>query len=392
MQKTIGTRLLPFGTSIFATISGRAFRRGAINLGQGFPDDGPPEALIDEAIEGLRSGRNQYAPMPGTSTLRLAIASDCKRRLGLDWAADSEITVTGGATGGLAATILGIVEPGDEVLLFDPAYDAYPPLVALAGGVGVHVAPAAPDFRITRELLEDAITPRTRMLLINTPWNPTGRVFDDEELAAIADVCQIHDLICVSDEVYERLIFDAPHKSIASAPGMRDRSVVISSLGKTYSCTGWKVGWACASGPLTDAIRRAHQILIFSIPEPLQMAAAKALNQMTDDWDAKLVSDYRARRDLLTDGLQAAGFKVILPEGTYFLLADSSAVDPAEGLDFCIKMINEARVAGIPASAFTKDKKGCRSFVRFAFCKSEATMRESIERLQAFARKQGDHS
>jgi N-succinyldiaminopimelate aminotransferase len=375
------TRLAPFGTTIFTTISHRAAAVNAINLGQGFPDEDPPEALIEATIASLQAGHNQYAPMSGIPELRQAIANDQARRGRQRWNPDDEVTVTSGATGALAAALLGTLEHDDEVILFDPAYDAYPALVAMAGAHARRLAPPAPEFRITRELIEKAITPRTRMIVLNSPWNPTGRVLDDQELADVADCCIKHDLICVSDEVYERLVFTRPHRSIGSMPGMRDRTIVISSMGKTYSCTGWKVGWACATGSLTAAIRAAHQFLVFSLPVPLQKAATRALNDYGNDWDRSLISSYGTRRELLLEGLASAGLKPIAPEGTYFILADITGLGDDDDHAFCDRMLETVGIAAIPSSVFTDGGAGMKSMVRFAFCKPQALIQEALDRL-----------
>ena len=375
------SRLTPFGTTIFTTISHRAAAADAINLGQGFPDEDPPEALIQATIASLNAGHNQYAPMTGLPELRQAIANDQARRDRCSWCADSEVTVTSGATGALAASLLGTLEIDDEVILFDPCYDAYPSLVAMAGAHAKRLAPDAPDFRITRALIDPAITPRTRMIVLNTPWNPTGRVLDDAELQAVADCCIENNLICVSDEVYERLVFTRPHRSIASLPGMRDRTIVISSMGKTYSCTGWKVGWACATETLSSAIRAAHQFLVFSIPSPLQKAATRALNDFGNDWDQQLLESYAARRELLFDGLTAAGLQPIAPEGTYFILADFSSLGDADDHAFCDRLLETVGIAAIPTSVFTEGGGGMRSMARFAFCKPLPLLEEALARL-----------
>lgn len=376
------SRLRPFGTTIFTTISRLAAEHGAVNLGQGFPDENPPEPLIETVVEAIRSGDNQYAPMPGRPELRQAIANDRARRGHGIWSAEDEVTVTSGATGGLAAALLGTLEAGDEVILFDPAYDAYPALVAMAGGRAVRLAPEAPDFRITHEALESAITPRTRVILVNSPWNPTGRVLDDDELEVIADCCRRHDLLCVSDEVYERMVFTREHRSISTLPGMRDRTLVVSSLGKTYSCTGWKIGWVCAGTALTRAVRAAHQFLVFSVPGPLQQAATRALNDHADDWDRELTASYLARRDLLVDGLEAAGLIPLTPDGTYFVLAEISGLGDRDDRAFCDRMLRSVGVAAIPASVFTEHGRGLSTFVRFAFCKPEPMLERAVANLR----------
>lgn len=379
-------RLAPFGTTIFTTISARAQAAGAINLGQGFPQEDPPGPIMNAAIESFKAGYNQYAPMPGYLGLRHAIARDHAGRGGVRWDPEEEITVTSGATEALAATFLGLLEPDDEVVLFDPAYDAYAAGVALAGGRPVRVAPSAPDFRITRDILQSALSPNTRMIVINSPWNPTGRVLDEPELECVAAACREHDLLCVSDEVYERIVFEGTHRSIATLQGMRERTIALSSLGKTYSCTGWKIGWACASAALSRAIRAAHQFLVFSVPEPLQRAAEHALSHFKETWDEELLARYTRRRSLLLEGLRNAGFAPIPPQGTYFIMADFSSLTNVDDVAFCERLLKEVNVAAIPASVFTSEGAGCRQLLRFAFCKPDAELKEAMKRLARFSR------
>lgn len=377
-----GSRLEPFGTTIFSTITAKAHACGAINLGQGFPDNDPPRELIEIISDMHLAGRNQYAPMPGLPSLRTAVSLDRERRGFNTWNPNAEITITSGATEALAATFLGLLEIGDEVILFDPAYDAYPAGISMAGAVPVRLSTEHDDFQITRTALEGAITPRTKMLVLNSPWNPTGRVVSDSELEIIADVCRRYELTCVSDEVYERLIFDGVHRSIADLPGMRERTVVISSLGKRYSCTGWKIGWACASESMTAAIRAAHQFLVFSVPEPLQHAAHHALSRLDAAWELNVHETYEKRREILFNGLLSAGLQPRMTEGSYFILAETGVHEDPTDVDFCARMIEQAGVAAIPASIFTEEGQGCRKHVRFAFCKSEHDLNEAIARIR----------
>ena len=374
-RNRIGSRLAPYGTTIFSTITAKANAAGAINLGQGFPDSDPPSEMIKIVSDMHLAGRNQYAPMPGLPSLREAVSQDRVRRGHEDWNPESQVTITSGATEALAAAFLGLLEVGDEVVLFDPAYDAYPAGISMAGAVPVRVSLEDEDFAITRTALEARISARTRMLVVNTPWNPTGRLLSHSELSAIADVCRSHDLICISDEVYERLVFDGAHRSIADLPDMKDRTVVISSLGKRYSCTGWKIGWACASDDITAAIRAAHQFLVFSVPEPHQHAAHHALSRLGDDWERELHETYRQRRDLLFDGLVSAGLEPRHTSGSYFILAGTNSHMDSDDVRFCDRMLQEYGVAAIPASIFTENGQGCKGYVRFAFCKSERDLK-----------------
>ena len=381
-----GSRLAPYGTTIFSTITARANAAGAINLGQGFPDSDPPRELIEVVSDMHLAGRNQYSPMPGLPSLRAAVAEDRNNRGHIPWNPDSEVTITSGATEALAAAFLGLLEIGDEVILFDPAYDAYPAGISMAGGIPVRLAMEHDDFVITRATLEAGLSSRTKMLVLNSPWNPTGRVLSDSELSIVADVCRRHDLICISDEVYERLIFDGSHRSIADLPDMRHRTVVISSLGKRYSCTGWKIGWACACDEITSAIRAAHQFLVFSVPEPHQHAAHHALSRLDEAWERDLHETYRQRSALLFEGLRASGLEPRHTEGSYFILAGTGSHQDPDDVAFCDRMLRDSGVAAIPASIFTEKGQGCRGFVRFAFCKSEGDLNEALSRISSMSK------
>tara|TARA_B100001121_G_scaffold244672_1_gene219436 strand:- start:152 stop:1342 length:1191 start_codon:yes stop_codon:yes gene_type:complete len=376
-----GSRLVPYGTTIFSTITARANAAGAINLGQGFPDSDPPRELIEVVSDMHLAGRNQYSPMPGLPSLRAAVAEDREARGHVPWNPDSEVTITSGATEALAAAFLGLLEIGDEVILFDPAYDAYPAGISMAGGTPVRLSMEDDDFAITRSTLEAGISSRTRMLVLNSPWNPVGRVLSASEIAIVADVCRRHDLICISDEVYERLIFDGSHRSIADLPDMRHRTVVISSLGKRYSCTGWKIGWACASEAITAAIRAAHQFLVFSVPEPHQHAAHHALSRLDQSWEHELHETYRKRRSLLFEGLRGSGLNPRHTEGSYFILAGIGDHQDSDDVSFCDRMLQDSGVAAIPASIFTERGQGCTRYVRFAFCKAERDLNEAVARI-----------
>ncbi len=382
----LASRLHGIGTTIFATMSALATEHGAVNLGQGFPDaDGPPEVL-EAAIAAIRDGHNQYAPGIGIPALREAVADHQQRFWGLAFDPDDEVTACAGATEGMAAAILALCEPGDEVVLFEPWYDAYRADVAMAGGVHRSVGLRAPDFTLDLDELRGAVTPRTRLLVLNSPHNPTGKVFDDDELAAIAQVCVDHDLVALTDEPYEHLVYEGTHRPLASLPGMRDRTVTISSAAKTFAVTGWKVGWICAAPALTDAVRAAKQWLTFSNGTPFQHGVAAGL-ALPDEYFTGLAAEYRARRDRLCDGLAQVGFDVRPPAGTYFVTVDVRDLGEDDGMAFCQRLPAEVGVAAIPEVVFHDDQEAGRPLVRFAFCKTDALLDEGLRRLQALPRK-----
>lgn len=358
-----------------------ARRFGAINLGQGAPDFDGPDFVKEAAIRAIRDGKAQYARMIGVPELNEAIAGRFRLERGVAVDPEREVTVTSGCTEAIAATMLGLLEPGDEVLLVEPFYDSYPATVAMAGGRTRSVVLRPPHFALDPAELERAATPRTRMVLLNTPHNPTGRVFSAEEIEGVADLCRRRNLLCVSDEVYERLVFEGEHRSIATLPGMAERTITLSSLGKTYSLTGWKIGWAIAPPALSAAIRAAHQFLTFAAPTPLQHAAADALRSGAE-YDRTFLAEYRRRRDLLVDGLLRAGFEVARPAGTYFVLADHGRFGFADDRAFCRWLVESVGVAAIPPGSFYSDPQDARRLVRFAFCKREETLRDAVDRLR----------
>jgi N-succinyldiaminopimelate aminotransferase len=332
----------------------------------------------------LRAGHNQYPPARGVPALRAAIAAHQRRRYAIALDPEREVLVTVGATEAVAAALLALCEPGDEVVVLEPFYDSYPAAIALAGGVRVPVTLRAPGFALDPDELAAAITPRTRLVLVNTPHNPTGRVLARDELEAVARVCREHDLLAVTDEVYEHLVFDGEHVPLATLPGMAERTLTISSLGKTFSFTGWKVGWACGPAPLVDAVATAKQFLTFAVGTPLQHAAAVALDG-GDGWAAALASDLRAKRDRLSAGLRAAGLQVHGAAGTYFVNADVSTLGD-DGWAFCRALPERAGVVAIPTAAFYDDREAGRTLVRFAFCKRDEVIDEAAERLARLAR------
>jgi N-succinyldiaminopimelate aminotransferase len=380
MRPPLTRRLSAFGTSIFAEMTTLALRHEAINLGQGFPDFDGPGFVMDAAVEAMRAGHNQYAPMPGIPELRRAIAEHQRRFWGLEHDPDTEVTVHAGATGALCATLQALLDPGDEVVLFEPYYDAYRPGISLAGASERVVRLVPPDFTFDTAELEAAVGPKTRLLLLNSPNNPAGKVFTREELETIAAVCTRHDLIAVTDEVYEHIVFEGDHIPLATLPGMRERTVTISSAGKTFSFTGWKIGWTCAAPPLAAAVRAAHQFVTYAVATPFQHAMAAAL-QALDEYYHDLCEGYRARRDRLCEGLADIGLVVAVPSGTYFANADIRPLGFEDDVAFCRVLPERVQVAAIPLSAFLMDG-GPRHMVRFAFAKDLATLDEAVRRLR----------
>ncbi|MEC3950661.1 aminotransferase [Sphingobium sp. HWE2-09] len=370
-------------TTIFEHMSARARDTGAINLGQGFPEgDGPPD-ILQAAADALRTRSSQYPPMPGLIELRTAVADHYSRHQQLDLS-PQEVIVTSGATEALAASLLALVQPGDEILMLAPLYDAYLPLVERAGGVARVVKLTPPDWRITRDALEAAITPRTRILLMNNPVNPTGIVLREAELALLADLCVTHDLIALCDEVWEQTVYDGvAHRPLMGFPGMRDRTVKIGSAGKIFSVTGWKVGWMCAAPPIATLLARAHQFLTFTTPPGLQWAVAEGL-AYPDAWFADQRAAYQASRDRLARGLAAAGYAVQPSGATWFLSIDLRASGIAlDDVTFCERIIAQAGVAAIPISAFYPDDP-VTHLVRLCFSKTDATLDAAISRLATF--------
>ncbi|WP_157218142.1 aminotransferase [Flavisphingomonas formosensis] len=371
-------------TSVFEEISMLARKTGAINLGQGFPDGAGPLDIRQAAADAVLNGSNQYPPMMGTDRLRDAVADHYRRFHGLD-ATGSDILVTSGATEALSAALLALISPGDEVLLIQPMYDAYLPLVQRAGGVAKLVSMAPPDWRLPIEAIAAAISPRTRVILFNNPLNPIARVFDDGEIAALAELCVRRDLIALCDEVWEHVLFDGrQHLPLITAPGMRERTVKIGSAGKIFSLTGWKVGFVVAAPTLLAPIAKAHQFLTFTTPPNLQAAVAYGLGKEESYFEA-MRGDYQRSRDRLTARLIAAGYAVLPSEGTYFLCIDLAASGIALGdRAFCLRAIEDAGVAAIPISAFYTENAPT-SVIRLCFAKSDVVIDEAAERLAAFA-------
>jgi N-succinyldiaminopimelate aminotransferase len=379
------SRLQGFGTTIFAEMSALAVATGSINLGQGFPDeDGPPEVL-DAAVAAIRAGDNQYPPGPGVPELRDAVVRHQRHWYGLDYDADTEVLVTTGATEAIAAALLALCEPGDEVVTFEPYYDSYAACIAMAGAERRVVQLRTPAYEFDPDAFAAAITPRTRLVLFNSPHNPTGKVFSREELEVIARTCVERDLLAVTDEVYEHLVFDGEHVPLATLPGMRDRTVTISSGGKTFSCTGWKVGWVCASPELVAAVRTAKQFLTYVNSAPYQRGIAAGL-ALPDARLHALADELREKRDRLSDGLAAAGFGVLPAAGTYFVTADIRPLGADDGLAFCRALPERAGVVAVPTVVFYDDVVAGRPLVRFACCKRLDVIDEAAARLKALAR------
>ena len=383
-------RMQPFGTTIFSEMSALAVRTGSVNLGQGFPDTNGPAEMLAAAAEALASGANQYPPLAGIPALRAAIVDHEKRFWGLTRDVATEVVVTAGATEAIAASILGLCEPGDEVICFEPYYDSYAASIALAGAVRrpVTLRPG-PDGRYVFDEgeLRAAFGPRTRLVLLNTPHNPTGKVFTADELSLIAGLCQEHDVYAVTDEVYEHLVFTdaaAPHIPIATLPGMRERTLRISSAGKTFSCTGWKIGWATGPASLVSAAARVKQFLTFVNAAPLQPAVAVALG-LPDSYFTEFAASMQSRRDRLVAGLTDAGFGVLPSEGTYFVTADITALGGVDGADFCRSLPERCGVVAVPTQVFYDHQDAGRHLIRFAFCKRESVIDEAAARLRTLS-------
>lgn len=383
MSEPLVERMREFTTTIFAEMTALATRTGAINLGQGFPDTEGPAALLETAAKAIATGgANQYPPGPGIPELRAAVAEQRAARYGLEYDPESEVLVTVGATEAIASSVLALAEPGDEVIVFEPYYDSYTAVIALAGAVRrpVTLRPDGGRFTFDPAELRAAVTPRTRLILVNSPHNPTGTVFTAEEMAEIAAVCREHDIIAVTDEVYEYLTFDgARHVPLATLPGMRERTLGISSAGKTFSVTGWKTGWVTGPAAHVAAVRAVKQFLTFTVSGAYQVAVAHAL-RTEQEWVAANRAALEAQRDVLMMGLTEAGFHVYRPQGTYFVQADVPE-GFADGMQLCRALPERAGVVAVPTQVFYDDEAAGSQFVRFAFCKVEPVLHDAVHRL-----------
>jgi N-succinyldiaminopimelate aminotransferase len=382
-------RLHGFGTTIFAEMSALAQKTNAVNLGQGFPDTDGPREVAEVAAHAVLNGPNQYPPLPGQPGLRAAVAEHQERFYGLVYDPNTEVLITAGATEAIAGAMFGLCDFGDEVITFEPSYDSYSASIAMAGAVKRTVLLAAPDHCLDMDAFRSVIGPKSRAILLNTPHNPTGKVFTRAELEQIAEVAIEHDLVVVSDDVYQHMVFDGEHIPIAALPGMRERTISIGSAGKTFSFTGWKIGWVTAPAELRDAVMVAKQFLTFVNAAPLQPAVEVGL-RLGDDYFSGLRDDLRAKRDRLSAGLEAAGFDVLHTQGTYFLTCDVRSVAerndlPSTSIEFCLALPEAAGVVAVPSEVFYETKEAGRHLVRFAFCKKDEVLDEAIRRLSVLA-------
>ena len=376
----VNARLQGHTTTIFAEMSALATATGAINLGQGFPDHDGPAEIADAAVAAIRAGRNQYPPGPGIVELRAAVADHQRRCYGIDVDPDGQVLVTTGATEAIAAALLALCEVGDEVVMFDPSYDSYAAGVAMAGAVRTVVRLHPPDWHFDPAELAAAVTPRTRLVLLNSPHNPTGKVFTEAELELVARCCVDHDVLAVTDEVYEHLVFEGVHRPLATFEGMAGRTLTVSSAGKMFGFTGWKVGWVSGPAALVAAVRTAKQFLTYVSGEPFQVAVAQALAAGDRHLDA-VAGELADRRLQLCAGLDAVGFTVYRPQGTYFVTTDIAPLGFDDAMEFCLALPGRCGVVAVPSSVFYADPARGRTLVRWAFCKREAVLAEAVERL-----------
>ncbi len=375
-----------FTESVIREMTRVAREHDAINLAQGFPDFPAPQRLKDAACDAIQADINQYAITWGSPRMRDALVAKYERWYGMVVDGEREITVTCGATEAMASIMLAVIDPGDEVVVLEPFYENYGPDTILSAAKPAFLPLEPPDFRLNPQRLRSLVTDRTRAIVVNTPNNPTGRVFDRGELQAIADVCRAHDLLAITDEIYEHIYYEGEHIPMATLDGMRDRTITVSGLSKTFSITGWRIGTIIAPADLTDAIRKVHDFLTVGAPAPLQEACAAGMSELGGDYYETMIEEYRERRDVLYDGLIAAGFACNKPEGAYYVLADFSALSDEPDDEFSRRLTREGGVAPVPGSSFYSDPEHGRSLVRFAFCKRVETLEAAGERLEAFVR------
>lgn len=381
-QPFLTDRLQGFGNTIFGEMSALAVATGSVNLGQGFPDTDGPTEVLEAAVAAIREGRgNQYPPAIGVPELRHAVVAHQRRFYGMEFDADTEVLVTCGATEAIASVLLSLLSVGDEVVAFEPFYDSYAACISMAGAQRVGVTLYAPDYAIDLDALRRAITPRTRMLLLNTPHNPTGKVFTRSELEALAALAIEHDLLVMADECYEHLVFDGLHIPIASLPGMRERTITVGSGGKTFSVTGWKVGWITSTPALVSAVRCSKQFLTYVSSGPFQYAIATGLG-LPDSYFTDFADRLQVRRDMLSAGLTTAGFDVMHTQGTFFLTADITPLGGVDGLEFCRSLPHRCGVVAVPTQVFYDNVDAGRRLVRFAFCKKIEVLEEACRRLK----------
>ena len=378
-------RTQTFTESVIREMTRVAREYDAVNLAQGFPDFPAPDVLKDAAIEAIRADVNQYAITWGAPRLRQALAAKYSAFYGMEVDPDREVTVTCGATEAMAAVMLAVIDPGDEVIVLEPFYENYGPDAILSSAKPVFLRLDAPGYRLERARLEAAITPATKAIILNSPNNPTGRVFDREELDAVAALCLQHDLIAITDEIYEHIYYRGEHLPLATFPGMSGRTVTVSGLSKTFSVTGWRVGTIVAPPDLTDAIRKVHDFLTVGAPAPLQEACAAGIERLGRDYYDGLAAEYRERGVVLVDALRQAGFRCELPEGAYYVLADFSALGDEDDTTFAKRLARDAGVASVPGSSFFGAPGRGSNLIRFAFCKRMETLHEAGERLVRFA-------
>lgn len=374
-----------FTESVIREMTRVAREAGALNLAQGFPDFPAPDALKRAACRAIQDDHNQYAVTWGSPRLRNALSAWYERRYGMEVDPDTEVTVTCGATEAMASIFLALFDPGDQVVVPEPYYENYGPDAILAGADPLFLTLDRPGYALEADRLREILTPETRAIVLNTPNNPTGRVFTVEELTAVAQLCREHDLLAITDEIYECMVYDGSHHPLATFPGMRERTITVSGISKTFSVTGWRVGTIVSPPSLTGAIRKVHDFLTVGAPAPLQEAAAFAYGEMGEDYFVDLLEGYRSRRDLLVEGLRDAGFGCTPPQGAYYVLADFSEMSDADDRTYAMDLATHGGVATVPGSSFFHSPEAGRSLVRFTFCKELATLEGAVERLRAFA-------